>query len=269
MPTQLRLQPRLASWNAAGHPDQVRLRAALEDASELLKGALAPLDVPLAVRLDVGLPSTVPLLGEHDLDNYAYPLMFYLAKQTTKQFVSVWCTKQHADASFVRVEPAVPVTDATCCGYRADVHTTASGSTTAFKQQIHDQLVGATELALGPVALQIGFIVGPRRNWLNLWKPTIDALDQLLGRTRPDRAWHPRDERITELGLHRTTDDDLGNDVLIAIRVNSGWRASPWQRFREGRIARSHTHSSKDAIHVRTFSARPLQFIAELLLCRI
>jgi len=68
VPTQLRLQPRLASWNAAGHPDQVRLRAALEDASELLKGALAPLDVPLAVRLDVGLPSTVPLLGEHDLE---------------------------------------------------------------------------------------------------------------------------------------------------------------------------------------------------------
>lgn len=52
-----------------------------------------------------------PLLGEHDLDNYAYPLMSHLDKQTTRQFVSVWCTKKHADASFVRVGPAVAITD--------------------------------------------------------------------------------------------------------------------------------------------------------------
>jgi hypothetical protein len=221
-PTRLRRRPRLASWNAAGHPDQVRLRAALEDAGELLAPSLAKLDVPLALRLDVGLPSAVPLLGEHDLDNYAYPLAFYLAKQTTRQFVSVWCTKQHADKSFVRAEPAVVITDRASYDYAIEVHTTASASTSAYKQQILDQLDGATEVAVGPVSLQIGFIVGPRRNWLNLWKPTIDALDQLLGRTRPDRPWHPRDGRITELGLHRTLDDDLGNDVLMAISVSSG-----------------------------------------------
>jgi hypothetical protein len=102
------------------------------------------------------------------------------------------------------------------------VHTTASGSTTAYKQEIHDQLVGATELPMGPVSLQISFIVGPRRNWLNLWKPTIDALDLLHGRTRPDRQWHPRDGRITELGLHCTIDDHLGNDVFMAIATSGG-----------------------------------------------
>ena len=204
------------------HPDQVRLRAALHDAGELLKPALSEFDVPLAVRLDVGLPSTVRLLSEHDLDNYAFPLMFYLAKQTTRQFVSVWCTKQRVDKSFVRVEPAVAMTGPVSSDYRVEVHTTASGSTTTYKQQIHDQLAGATELAVGPVSLQIAFVVGPRRNWLNLWKPTIDALDQILGQTRPDRLWHPRDGRIIELGLHRTTDDDLGNDVLMAITANSG-----------------------------------------------
>jgi len=92
-PTQLRLQPRLASWDATDHPDQVRLRAALEDVGELLAPVLAPLEVPLAMRLDVGLPRSVLLLGEHDLDNYAYPLMSHLAKRTTREFVSVWCTK--------------------------------------------------------------------------------------------------------------------------------------------------------------------------------
>jgi hypothetical protein len=152
-PTQLRLRPRLASWNGADHPDQVRLRAALADAGELLAPALAPLDVPLALQFDIGLPSTVQLLGEHDLDNYAYPLMFHLAAHTTSPFVSVWCTKQHADASFVRVGPAVGITAPVRSGYRADVHTTASGSRTAYKEQIHDQLVGATELPMGPVSL--------------------------------------------------------------------------------------------------------------------
>ena len=60
-------------------------------------------------------------------------------------------------------------------------------------------------------------MVGPRRNWLNLWKQTIDALDPLLGRTRPDRAWHPRDGRITELGVHCTVDQFAGNKVVVGI----------------------------------------------------
>lgn len=76
---------------------------------------------------------------------------------------------------------------------------------------------GAGELPAGPVRLQISFTVGPRRNWLNLGKPTIDALDPLLGRTRSDRDWHPRDGRIIDLGLHLTTDTGLGNDVILAI----------------------------------------------------
>ena len=53
------------------------------------------------------------------------------------------------------------------------------------------------------------------------WKPTIDALDRLLGRTLPDREWHPRDGRIIELGLHRTIDGTLGDEVMIAIAACS------------------------------------------------
>lgn len=56
-PTQLRLQPCLASGNALDHPDQMQLRAAQEDAGELLAPFLGPLDVPLTMRLDVGLPT--------------------------------------------------------------------------------------------------------------------------------------------------------------------------------------------------------------------
>jgi hypothetical protein len=72
-PLQLGRQPRLASWNARDHPDQVRLAAALADASGLLQPALDTLEEPIVLRLDIGLPSATPLLDEHDLDNYAFP----------------------------------------------------------------------------------------------------------------------------------------------------------------------------------------------------
>ena len=135
----------------------------------------------------------------------------------------VWPPPRPTDCLDPRpVEPAIAITDPSGSQYNAHVHTTASGSTTAYKQQIHDQLIGASELPVGPVSLQISFTVGPRRNWLNLWKPTIDALDPILGRTRPDRSWHPRDGRITELGLHSTVDQELGNDVLLAIAASAG-----------------------------------------------
>jgi hypothetical protein len=101
------------------------------------------------------------------------------------------------------------------------MRTTASASTMAYKQQVSTGLTDAAELPDGPIAMELAFVVGPRRNWLNLWKPTVDALDRLLGRTYPDREWHPRDGRITELGLHRTVDETLGNDVAITIATRA------------------------------------------------
>lgn len=92
-----------------------------------------------------------------------------------------------------------------------------SSRSTAYKEQIHEQVADVDALPEGPVSLQLSFSVGPRRNWLNLWKATIDALDPLLGRTNPDHQWHPRDGRIVELGLHCRVEPLLGNQVAIAI----------------------------------------------------
>jgi hypothetical protein len=97
-----------------------------------------------------------------------------------------------------------------------EVRTIASASTTAYKQQIHDHVHGSLPRT-GPVALETSFTVGPTRNWLNLWKATIDALDGLLGQTVPGQSWLPRDGQIVELGLHRRVDDSFGNDVVLAI----------------------------------------------------
>jgi hypothetical protein len=126
-----------------------------------------------------------------------------------------------ADTSLIRCETATHASLPGPFDYRVTVRTTASASTMAYKQQVSTGLTDAAELPPGPIAMELAFVVGPRRNWLNLWKPTVDALDRLLGRTYPDREWHPLDGRITELGLHRTIDETLGNNVAITIATRA------------------------------------------------
>jgi hypothetical protein len=205
----LRVAPRLASWNKADHPDQVRLRAYLDDTEALL--AASRIDGPWALRLDVGLPIGRNLLDMADLDNFAYPLADRLKNPN---LVSVWCTKQHSEQSFVRIEAAREKPEP------SDVlvaKTTASAQTPLYKEQVCAAVAESAELPAGPVRLELAFAVGPRRNWLGLWKQTIDSLDPLLGRTYPGRPWHPLDGRITELGMHKTVDPALGYNVVIGI----------------------------------------------------
>jgi len=185
------------------------LREYLEDTAELL--APARVSGPFALLLDVGLPTGRDLIDMADLDNYALPLATHLRSQ---DLVSVWCTKRHADTSRVVVARAQ---DAGRPETTFSVRTTASSQTKAYKEQVRAAVARATEIPAGAVQLQLSFVVGPHRNWLNLWKPTIDALDPLLGRTRPDRDWHPKDGRITALGLHVDLDNSLGHDVLVTV----------------------------------------------------
>jgi hypothetical protein len=164
------------------------------------------------LRLDVGLPPKRDLLNMADLDNYAYPLAYRLKDPA---LVSVWCTKRHNEQSFVRIEPAEEVFPPSMGWLVAT--TSASASTVAYKEQIHAAVAGAAELPAGPVRLELSFVVGPRRNWLNLWKQTIDSLDPILGRTYPNRDWNPLDGRITELGLHLTVDPAAGNAIKVGV----------------------------------------------------
>lgn len=207
---QLRVTPRLASWNKADDPDQVRLHAFLDDTEELL--AASRVEGPWALRLDVGLPTGRDLLNMADLDNYALPLA---SRLKDRDLVSVWCTKRHSEHSFVRIEAACQIPAPSTDVLR--VTTTASWEAQAAQAQIHAAVAGAEELPPGPVKLELAFLVGSGRNWLNLWKPTIDSLDPILGRTRPDRAWHPLDGRITTLGMHLAVDPALRHDVMIGI----------------------------------------------------
>ena len=71
-----------------------------------------------------------------------------------------------------------------------------------------DQVPNSRELA-------IRFRVSPKRNWVTLWEPAIDALGGILG--EGDRPWHPRDDRISSLVLERELALELGWDVELEV----------------------------------------------------
>jgi hypothetical protein len=162
----------------------------------------------------------VPLTVVNDLDNYLFPMVPRLVERTGRQFVSVWATKAHATRSSVAVGPAVHVDDPDGT-YSFEVTTTVSASTAAYKEQIRDQIVRAEPLPGDGIALQIAFVVGPRRAWPNLWKASIDSLGSILGRDHGAHEWNARDGRITDLGLHCAVDPSAGNTVKLAIRASA------------------------------------------------
>ena len=209
---QLRVQPQLWSMNKNDDPEQVRLQAYLNDTVDLL--AASQIDGPWALRLDVGRPASRNLLDKADLDNYAFPLADRLRNTG---LVSVWATKQYGEQSFVRIAPATEVPPPSIEVLRA--RTTVSYQRREYKEQIHAVAAAAAELPDGAVRLELAFVIGyDTRNWPVLWKPTIDALEPLLGHDpTAKRPWNPRDGRITELGMHLSIDPALRHDVVIGI----------------------------------------------------
>jgi hypothetical protein len=215
----LNVRPALASWDKAGSPGRVRQDAFIEHACSAAADSIAATPDPLSIWLDVGLPNEAPLLALNDLDNYLFPFVPTLAKRLGRQFTSVWASKRHAARSYVAVGPAVSVADPGG-EYAFRVSTSVSAEKPAYKEAIRDQVTATTPLPEGGVVLQLAFVVGPGRAWANLWKPTIDALGPILGRDDGAQQWNIRDGRITELGLHCTTDPDHGHDIEIAIRAS-------------------------------------------------
>ena len=230
----LRSTPRLANWNRSGDTGAARLTRALGYSQHLTDPRLAACSGPIALRFDVGLPRSVRLLDERDLDNYLLPLTAHLAGRSAHPIVSVWGSKRYADETSVRIETARPRREQADVEEHVQAMTITASAVgdrddfkASFRKDIHDlvadRLAASEPLPDGPVILEAGFVVGPRRNWLDLWWSTIDGLGPLLGQSPAQPEFHPRDGRIVDLGLHCTVDPDLDTDVVIGLRAKAGW----------------------------------------------
>jgi len=222
----LRTAPRLANWNRSGDSGQARLTRALSFSEERIDPQLEECQGPVALRFDVGLPRAVRLLDERDLDNYLLPLTAHLEERSPHPIVSVWGCKRYAEVTSLHIEGARE-RDTAGDGETTILTTSAVGDRDDFKagfrQRIRELAEGFDPLPDGPVTLELGFVVGPNRNWLDLWWSTIDGLGPILGQSPAEPQWRPRDGRIVDLGLHRTVDPDIGDDVVIGLRARAGW----------------------------------------------
>lgn len=217
----LGVNPRLESWERAGHPSQQALGAYLEH----VEAAVAPsvrqhAGNAVALRLTVGLPADVALIGAGgDLDNYLYPVVRRLGAD---RVASAWARKLHGESS-ICVQAAAPTTEDATAGWNsARARTTTSSQSRAWKEEIAAHLPPVV-VPEGPVELQIAFRAGPQRNWTALWKPAIDALGAILGVDDAARPFSPRDDRITRLGLHHNIAPELGHAVELGV----WWRPAP------------------------------------------
>lgn len=210
---RLKLAPVLESWNAHDHPDQLRLATFLDEVETSLE--LVPEVGRLALELNVGLPDNNSLTsGGGDLDNYLFPIARRLG---AARFDAVFGTKTHANISTLAVGPAELMPSLREPDMK--VRTTAAASTTAWKEQVRTACRAAAprNLPTRAISLDLEFRLSPRRNWATLWKPAIDSLGPLLGEPDPRRPFMPNDDRVVQLGLHRSIDESLGWDIVVGV----------------------------------------------------
>jgi hypothetical protein len=220
-PSLLSIAPQLESWDAKGSPSQVRLAAFLDHAEQTVAARIAAVDGPLAISLSVGLPEATSLTGGgRDLDNFLFPIVRRLGHQ---RVFAAHARKWHG-ASTITVEAATLEGDDDAGWSFASVRTSSSPAYAAWKAAVSQQLQAQDVVPAGDGAIELRLClrVSRSRNWAWLWKPAIDALGCILGEDAGGRRFHPLDDRIVALGLHRTVDETLGNDIEIGV----WWRSA-------------------------------------------
>jgi hypothetical protein len=183
----LSVQPRLASWDIAGSPGQLRLGDFLDHAMAAAAPMMAAVDSLLAVELTVGLPNELSLTGGgRDLDNYLLPLAQRLGPT---RIAAMFGQKVHGP-SFLAVGRAQPDHGASPPQFSAQV--AGSYVRKEWKITLREQLLQVKHAvpAAGPIDMTINITTGPGRNWANVWKPLIDAFGPVLGEN-PEQPFHP------------------------------------------------------------------------------
>lgn len=212
--------PLVESWERRDHPAELRLTRYRDALRALAQPALDALEPPLALGLHV---AGRPDVGSGcDLDNFLTPVVKALGGGNALS--TVWATRgspgEQAVLTIARPAAARPRLAGSVAV--ASTRLSLSPQRAAWKQALASA-VGrhASASTTDPIELALRFGVSPRRNWVTLWKPAIDALGGILG--EGSRPWHPRDDRISLLVLERELRPELGWDVELEVK----WASSP------------------------------------------
>lgn len=220
LPVILDLEPQLASWEHKGHPSQQRISAFLTHLRAVGAPQRDAVSGPLALSLEIGLPSSIDLLHQRDLDNY---LQRVGQEYASEGLVSAWASKRHARRSAFALASATPLTGDELAGWSfASARPLGSSQHVGWRRQIAAEIATQAEPAPeGPLELHVAFRVDAvARAWTNLWKPAIDALTPVLGEEPGSHRLEPRDGRITMLGLHLNAAPGTG----WAVELGYWWR---------------------------------------------
>jgi hypothetical protein len=213
------ISPQLANWDKSSALSQIRLKSYLRKImDELLPD---PIDKdPLFVHLDVDVQKQEHLLKHHDLGNYLTPL-FGERLLDARLFFLVTARKYVGGGSQLLLGIAQPTRDnkLAAVGNHFEITTRGSVQSKQWKENLRNALAATNPIPLNTpgVEVQIAWTCSPKRNWVNLWKPTGDCMGPILGEQNPLRPFSPDDDRIVNLKFHCTLDNTLDNDVHIAM----------------------------------------------------
>jgi hypothetical protein len=217
------IAPRLASWNANTDPEQMRVQRYLDDIQRRLGVALLGRS-NLFLHMDIALNSSVRLLRGNDLENYLYPVLMRLG---WGRFVYVTATKYVGNSSSLTIGTAKHRVGANTDQDRWNRHTMNAGSgptKTAWKANLRQSLIsnGVRQLPAGPVDIMMAWRCTASRNWVEVWKPTGDAMGPILGEPNTNKPYSPADDRIVRLAMHRVIDNAMVHDIKVGL----WWRST-------------------------------------------
>jgi hypothetical protein len=213
--------PLVAQWEKSSHPAQVRLHSYLDDIAAKLP--LPTGSAPLFLHLHVCAKNETTLLQQNDIENFLTPL-FGRRWLDPRRFDLVIGTKDALTPSYLTLGIAKPLTERFIESEWSQFSAEPIGSASSKKWKEHLRQSLAVESRplppCGGVRCQISLRCSGRRNWTTLWKPVVDAMGPVLGYIDPLKPYHPRDDRITHLELHRIVDESL----QWRVQVLYSWR---------------------------------------------
>ncbi len=197
--------PQIASWDHKAHVNQVRLQTYLQMIRAHFASVLTGAGT-LAISLTIDLKRQPRLYRGNDVENYITPLVNGLG---WRNFMYAQVEKRIGGGSRVEIGPAVRrVTLPAAHTWSGRVE--GNLATEEGKRSIRLELLKAVAASVppGPMAVHMAWRLRSSRNWVGLWKPTGDAMGPVVGESRfPRKEFHPDDDRITKLMLHRCVDD--------------------------------------------------------------